>query len=272
MKPRAKHVYPSAGTRLPAPVFFRSSSVPAEAATREHHHAWGELVYSFSGLMEVKLADRHCLAPPRCGIWLPPYTGHQGLNRYETSFCSVYVAQELCARLPAQPCAVTVSPLVRAMLEYLRDHFGAGNHAEEDQRLLGVLVDQLARAESTASYLPGTEDPLLQPVLQTLEANPGDSRSLAELARAANTTERTLMRRFQREFGMPFSEWRQRLRVVKAMPRLDAGDTVEHIALDLGYGSASSFIAMFKRMAGVTPDEFRNGQRAAGSRRRHPES
>jgi AraC-like DNA-binding protein len=32
---------------------------------------------------------------------------------------------------------------------------------------------------------------------------------------------------------------------------------VETIALDLGYGSASAFIAMFKRLAGTTPDEYR---------------
>jgi len=50
--------------------------------------------------------------------------------------------------------------------------------------------------------------------------------------------------------------------VVKAMPLLEAGQTVETIALDLGYGSASSFITMFKRLVGATPDEFRKG--AAG--------
>jgi len=34
---------------------------------------------------------------------------------------------------------------------------------------------------------------------------------------------------------------------------------VETIALDLGYGSASAFISMFRRLMGVTPDEFRKG-------------
>ena len=41
--------------------------------------------------------------------------------------------------------------------------------------------------------------------------------------------------------------------------RLEAGDKVESIALDLGYGSASAFITMFRRLMNVTPDEFRRG-------------
>ncbi|MCB2040609.1 MAG: helix-turn-helix domain-containing protein, partial [Rhodoferax sp.] len=64
-------------------------------------------------------------------------------------------------------------------------------------------------------------------------------------------------RRCQRDLGMSLTEWRQRLRVVKALPRLEAGDKVETIAFDLGYGSASAFIAMFRRLMDVTPDEYR---------------
>jgi AraC-like DNA-binding protein len=50
------------------------------------------------------------------------------------------------------------------------------------------------------------------------------------------------------------------------MPMLEAGRTVEAIALDLGYGSASAFIAMFRKLMGTTPDEFRRrtAERAPG--------
>ncbi len=264
MKPRARHAYRApSGVVLPSPIHFRSDSVPAEVTYPRHHHAWGELVYSFSGVMELKLADCHYLAPPQYAIWLPPFVEHTGLNRYETSFCSVYIAEELCDRLPRTACALTVSPLVRAMLEHLRMHPPGEPCSEEEERLLRVLLDQLAGAACAGSYLPSSDDPVLGPVLRALEAQPGDTRSLQELAREAHTTERTLTRRCQRELGMSFAEWRQRLRVVKAMPLLEAGHTVESIALDLGYGSASAFIVMFRRMLGVTPDEFRRGVPAA---------
>jgi AraC-like DNA-binding protein len=213
--------------------------------------------------MEIKLAGHHYLAPPQYGIWLPPEVEHLGRNEREAWFCSVYVAADRCGALPRTPCALTVSPLVRALLDHLRAQPASlpGDLPDDpgEARLLQVLVDQLALAPCSGSYLPGSDDPVLAPVLRALQARPGDSRSLAELATAAHTTERTLVRRFQSELGMPFAEWRQRLRVLAALPRLEAGQKVASIALDLGYGSASAFIAMFRRLMGITPDDYRKG-------------
>lgn len=259
LKPKLE--IPLSSPNLPAPIMFRSAVAPAEGIYPLHQHAWGEFVYSFSGVMEVKVAEHHYLAPPQYGLWLPPNLKHVGLNRYEAYHCSLYVGPALCGALPATPCALTVSPLVRALLEHLRQRPSDQPTTTQDTRLLQVLLDQLVQAPRAGSYLPTSEDPLLSAVLRLLEANPGDNRSLPELAHAAHTTERTLMRRCQRDLGMSLAEWRQRLRVVRAMPLLEAGQTVETIALDLGYGSASAFITMFKRLMGATPDEYRKGAR-----------
>ncbi len=245
--------------QLPAPVMFRSAQVPAQGIYPQHQHAWGEFVYSFSGVMEVKVAEHHFLAPPHYGIWLPPDLQHVGLNRQAAHHCSLYVARQGCSVLPPAPCALTVSPLARALLEHLRQQPPAQDVNGPIERLLQVLLDQLAQAPRAGSYLPNSDDPQLGAVLRMLQAQPGDNRSLPELADAVHTTERTLMRRAQRDLGMSLAEWRQRLRVVKAMPLLQAGQTVETIALDLGYGSASAFISMFKRRVGTTPDEYRRG-------------
>jgi AraC-like DNA-binding protein len=254
-----KLTIPLPSAHWPATILFRSAVAPAEGLYPEHQHAWGEFVYSFSGVMEVKVAEHHYLAPPQYGIWLPPNLEHVGLNRYEAHYCSLYIAPPGCDALPPTPCAMTVSPLVRALLEHLLQQPADMPNTAQEERLLQVLVDQLALAPCAGSYLPTSQDPLLSAVLRLLESQPGDNRSLPELAQAAHTTERTLMRRAQRDLGMSLAEWRQRLRVVTAMPLLEAGQTVETIALDMGYSSASAFITMFKRLAGATPDEFRKG-------------
>ncbi|APW41201.1 AraC family transcriptional regulator [Rhodoferax saidenbachensis] len=256
---RPKLEIPISSPSLPAPLMFRSAHVPAEGVYPLHQHAWGEFVYSFSGVMEVKVAEHHFLAPPQYGLWLPPDLQHVGLNRKEAHHCSLYVSRPLCGALPATPCALTVSPLVRALLEHLRQLPTGAPNGEEDARLLQVLLDQLAVSPRAGSYLPSSEDPQLAAVLRLLQTNPGDNRALPELAHAVHTTERTLTRRCQRDLGMSLAEWRQRLRVVRAMPLLEAGQTVETIALDLGYGSASAFISMFKKLMGTTPDEYRKG-------------
>ena len=260
----AKHFQEAPFTEaLPAPIFFRSAWMPAEATYPWHRHAWGEFVYSFSGVMEVKLADRHYLAPPQYGIWLPPEVEHVGMNRYEACHCSLYIAPPYSQQLPASTCALSVGPLLKSLLDHLRRHPPGLPRTEEETRLLRVVLDQLAAAPCAGSYLPASQDPLLEPLLSALQANPADNRPLGALAQVVNTTERTLMRRCQRELGMSFAEWRQRLRVVKAMSLLETGSKVETVALDLGYASASAFITMFRRMTRMTPDEFRKGLTAA---------
>lgn len=230
-----------------------------------HSHAWGEFVYAYSGLMEIKLTQRHLLAPSQYGIWIPPHVEHIGLNRHAASYCSVYLAKEWCDQLPETTCALTVTPLTRSILEHLRHHIPARPPSAAEQRLLSVLVDQLIQAPCAGSYLPGSKDPQLSHVLADLQHNPADPRSLAQLASSVNTSERTLMRRCQRDLGMSFAEWRQRLKTVKAMEMLEQGVSVETTALDLGYSSASAFIAMFRRLINMTPDEYRRNHQAGTS-------
>lgn len=246
---------------LPSPVYFRAAQLPADASYPRHSHRWGEFVHSFSGVMEVELAQGHYLVPPQYGLWLPPEVEHRGLNRQEAVHSSLYVAPELTARLPRQVCALTVSPLLRALLDELREHPPTLPRTPAQERLLQVVLDQLERAERAGSYLPTSDDALLAPVLEALQAHPGDERPVADWASFVHTTERTLMRRCQGELGMTLTEWRQRLRCVKAMPLLAAGETVEAVAQDLGYASTSAFIAMFRRLMGATPDEWRRGSR-----------
>lgn len=251
---------------LPAAMVFRTAQMPARAVYPQHRHAWGEFVYSFSGVIEVALADRHFMAPPQFGIWLPPGVEHRGSNRQAAVHSSLYVSPELCGPLPAEAGVIAVSPLMRALLDHLRSGAAAGPVlalSAEQQRLLQVLVDQIGHARRVGSYLPQSGDVALGALLQWLQEHPADSRSLAELAGQFHSTERTLSRRCQRDLGMSFAEWRQRLRVIKALPRLDVGEKVESIAFDLGYAGASAFTAMFRRMTGLSPDEHRRAGRAA---------
>ena len=69
-------------------------------------------------------------------------------------------------------------------------------------------------------------------------------------------TERTLARYCQKELGMSLHEWRQRLKVMKAMSMLNAGQTVENIALELGYANASALSRVFTQKLGVSPREW----------------
>ncbi|WP_395607209.1 AraC family transcriptional regulator [Pseudomonas sp. B22129] len=242
---------------LPAPIYFRAARMPASAAYPTHHHPWGEFVYSFSGVMELKLDGVHFIAPPQFGVWLPPQVEHNAMNHQEACHCSLYIAPALCERLPAEACALTITPLIRELLEELHASPPGPVQTAEETRLLTVLLDRLNRTSRVGSYLPGSNDPILAPILAALEQNPADGRSQAQWASAVNATERTLLRRCQRDLGMSLAQWKQRLKVTASLPRLKAGASVEAVAFDLGYGSSSAFIGMFRKLTGETPDEYR---------------
>lgn len=238
-------------------MYFRAVHLEAGSEYPPHRHDWGQFVYSFSGVLEVGLEGRHYLAPPQYGIWIPPGLEHVASNRFEASYCSLYLATALCVDLPADACTLAINPLTRAILDTLRLGQLESPRSEQELRLFQVLVDQLAVSPSHDSYLPISDDPQLGKVLRAMQQLPGDTRSLAEWANSVHSTERTLSRRCHRDLGMSFSAWRQRLKVVQAIALLETGHAVQATALELGYSSSSAFIAMFQRLMGLTPEEYR---------------
>ncbi|MNT83546.1 HTH-type transcriptional regulator ChbR [compost metagenome] len=83
---------------------------------------------------------------------------------------------------------------------------------------------------------------------------------MGDWAALLNSSEKTLTRAFQRETGLSFRQWRQRLRLLAALQPLERGASVTEVALASGYESPSAFIAAFKGLFEVTPGElFRVG-------------
>ncbi len=239
-----------------APLWLHFRDDPAMSIYPEHEHVWGEFIYAFNGVMEVNINQINYITPPPYGVWLPPNVQHSGLNRTPVSHATLYIHESLCMNLPQQAGTLLSSPLVSAILQHLKQHPVQDNEPEY-LRLLQVLYDQLHHAELIGSYLPHTEHASLKQILDFLHTFPADHSTLGELAQRINMTERTLARLSQKELAMSLNEWRQRLKVMKAMSMLNEGRTVENIALDLGYANASAFINMFKRWMKLTPDQFR---------------
>ncbi|WP_353476216.1 helix-turn-helix transcriptional regulator (plasmid) [Salipiger sp. H15] len=250
--PHLRH--PPFRDKLPAPIYFRLEKMPANATYPVMRHAWGEFVYSFSGVTELRLAGQHLLAPPHMGFWIPPGVQHVGFNRRAAVHFSAYISEDLCGAMPERTCSLLVTPLLRAILDSLAET--RFTNTEAQSRLLRVMVDELGNCATADSFVPESADPVLAPLLEALRDSPADARSNAQLARAFGLSERTLVRRCTQELGMSLSEWRQRVRVVRGISLLQEGQSVESVALDLGYGTASAFIAMFRRITGSSPARF----------------
>lgn len=241
----------------PQPVQFRCEAFNVRTEFQPHSHAWGQLMWVTSGVMVTHIGGQRFLAPPEFVLWAPAGMEHSCYNHKLTQCRMVDIAQPLCRQMPATPCLVSVTPIFRAIADdfYARQQYIPQSRA--DQRLCRVLIDQLHLSPRQQTYLPSSQDKFLAPILEALEHCPSDNTPLAQWARRVYTTERTLSRRCQQDLGMSFSEWRQRLRFLHAVSLLERGKTVQDVALEVGYSSASAFIVMFQQIAGATPERFR---------------
>lgn len=250
--------------QLPAPLYFRYDEFGAETHSAPHSHPWGQLNYAAHGVMQLDVGGQRFLSPPQYAVWMPPGVVHGCYNREAIVYRSLYVSAELSQTLPTTPCTLQISDILKAILSDFAAREVNIPQTPADRRLAQVVLDQLQSAPIREDYLPFAQSPLLTELLAALQADPADNRSLAQWALQVHSTERTLARCCQRELGMTFGEWRQRLRFLAAIEALEAGRGVQQIAFDLGYSTPSAFIAMFRRQAGTTPEQYRLANRAQG--------
>ncbi|MGM9480328.1 helix-turn-helix domain-containing protein [Roseateles sp. NT4] len=118
-----------------------------------------------------------------------------------------------------------------------------------------MILDEIGDLPRIPFSLPLPTDARLLKVAQELLTRPDDDRSLEALADWAGASSRTFTRKFAAETGFSFAEWRQRVRLLRALELIAAGRSVKSVALELGYANVSGFIALFKRRFGVTPGQ-----------------
>lgn len=196
------------------------------------------------------------IVPPLRGVWVPAGTPHWIECRGAVQMRTVYVHAASASRLPRACRVVSVSPLLRELILYLAE--GRRPHAVRGARAraAGVLLDQLRTLPVEPLYLPMPGDPRLRQLTDSLRRDPSDSRGLDAWGRAVGASRRTLIRQFQNETGLSFSDWRRQLRLVESLARLARGEPVTSVALDVGYDSPSAFISMFKSRLGCSPGQY----------------
>lgn len=126
-----------------------------------------------------------------------------------------------------------------------------------------VAVTPLHRTGGQAPFIvrnpPRYATATLERVLAWIEENAHRDLALADLARAACTSVRTLTRRFHAETGQSPMEWVTGVRVRHAQELLETTDHgVERIARQVGFAGPANFRAHFRRLVGVTPRDYRS--------------
>lgn len=130
------------------------------------------------------------------------------------------------------------------------------------QSIYRLLHERGAGAKSYPSNSKGK----IERVKDFLEKNYDKKVSLQDVADLVYLSPKYLSRLFKEITGMGFNKYRLDRKMEKAKEILmESGLTVNEISYRLGYQNMESFIRMFKKLAGMTPTEYRQTQTAGGA-------
>lgn len=143
---------------------------------------------------------------------------------------------------------------------WLVGHFGSEGLRQMTAK---VLVADSHRASQTpyiqAAVVQDEGHAVIQRARRWLNQHMDQDWKMDQLAAYANTSERTLLRRFQKALGMSPIQYTQQLRVERAKALLESTRlSLEDITVRCGYVNVSTFSTVFKRWAQITPREYRS--------------
>ena len=229
-----------------------------------HHHRKAQLIYMARGVLTCEVSQGLWIVPPQCAVWIPGGTQHSVKGVGAIEVYTLFVEPASAPTLPDACCTVSVSPLLRELLLRCARFPTLYPVKGAESRLVTVLLDELAAAPVEKLHLPMPSDGGLRRIADGMTADPSDRATVHQWAKRIGVSERTLRRLVLQETGMSFGRWRQQLHIILALQWLSRGASVQSVATDLGYESASSFVVMFRKALGASPARYMT-QRLVGS-------
>jgi AraC-like DNA-binding protein/quercetin dioxygenase-like cupin family protein len=254
---------PATMADAPHPVFVRAFEYPQGYRGHSHRHRLAQIVYPIRGVVSVRTGDGTWVVTERVAVAVPPWREHRVSAHGNASLRSVFVDPDARPGLTTgEVTAIRVTPLLHELITEAGRHYtdldadGLGAAVVD---LIAGLLPRMARAGESL-WVPRVDHPLLRPVAEALDREPGHPAGIGHWAAEVGLSARHFSRLFRQETGVTFSTWRALHRTQAALVLLASGRPVTRVATDLGYSSTSAFIEMFKRHTGRTPGAARHGR------------
>jgi len=233
----------------------------AAFASGWHAHRKHQVLYASSGAMQLEVGSDQWLLPPQRAALIASGVSHRVTARGPISLRTVYLRPEVLEGRRVPPCSVfAVTALAREMLLHAM-RWGPGHApdgtSERFFAALGSLSVEWAM-DPLPVRLPAARSPELGRAMAWVLKNLDCPLGLAEVARAAAVSPRTLNRRFEREAGMGLRRFVTQARLMKALELLSApGARVRQTAHAVGFASEAAFTRAFQHLFGERPTDYR---------------
>lgn len=225
--------------RLPE-LHFRQYS--DEVISHQHDGQW-QVVLSLSGQMELNMYRQHFLLNAGNGIVIPPsvkhaFSGQLGNQNYvlEMPATAQWALNEKMTQFSLTPSAI-------GLLNWLQNFPQAPEHNFAVARLL------------LAQLKP--ENKWIDALSQWIEVRLHLPISCEDIATAFCMSVSTLQRRIKAETQLTVMQFLLQKRMEAAASLLLSNNSIEQIALSVGYDSHSAFSQAFRKYYDQTPNEYR---------------
>ncbi|MEB4613151.1 helix-turn-helix transcriptional regulator [Leucobacter sp. M11] len=243
-EPDADEAFDASGHIILPPV-----TIPPRVHPDEHLILW-----QVRGRADFRLdGAEHSLTAGRA-LWVPAGVVHEFRVHENSVLLPVLFPAPFTATTLLVPTRVPVDRELRILLlAKLQSQISIIRPAANLNRQILALIE-VRPAHSSALRMPVSRPALA--VAETLRFNPGDDRTLVELAASAHASARTIQRAFQAETGASFQQWRLQNRMETAALLLRSAPSLAGVANRVGYLNPSAFGRAFRAHFGMTPSAY----------------
>lgn len=223
--------------------------------TEVHSHAWIQFIYTRTGTVYVEVNSKFYHVPPLHGVWIPKESEHVLWSSEQSEYVCININRTFdIVSNGEESKIVEISPIVDTYVDYFL--LNDADQIKEIELKESAFMQFLAELNEVDFTLPYPHSQELLHLCQQIQADSGAPHTPEQCANKLNISQSTFVRRFKKETGLTYQEWRQRLRLLQSIRRVKEKESILNIALDAGYSSASSYIYAFKKTFGVSPTKY----------------
>lgn len=238
----------------------------------EHCHDEHEVIIPLYGELHFEFSGESVVAGPGKMVYVPPGGQHSFKSAVSQGERLIaLVSNKLWKKHGCGTFAERVLPtsqLCKELLFYLLLHPETKNHKSIIETYVKTLDESLCSgSNSNFQVVPLLEakirDSRLKKAFMLLKEGFDKDISLADIAKRAGFSTRSMNRFFLAELGLTPKQALTHLRIIKANDLLLTTNlSVTQVSMEVGYGSLSNFIRNFQELTGQLPSEVaRFGQK-----------
>jgi AraC-like DNA-binding protein/mannose-6-phosphate isomerase-like protein (cupin superfamily) len=238
------------------PVLALGGTYPASHHVRVHSHRRSQLFCPLTGVVMASTTQGAWAVPAGRALWIPAGVRHELRMQGVVTMQSLYFEPATLVAMPNQCQVLDVSPLMRSLMTEAVALPVRYSHDGRSGALMQLIQYEIGNLPKLPLSLPLPTHKELARLCRRFLQHPTIKDGIEDWAAALHMSRRTFTRHFRREIGLSFVAWRQQACILAALPKLAAGASVTHTALDLGYENPATFTALFRRILGASPKAY----------------